>query len=218
MDLFTLIQRLGKAPKEFLEVVSPRYLNALLNGYGAIDSRIMHVMGIVDDPLAPSPWPLGPVASLNACSRVYLAEPNLDRGVAILLEKFEEVLRSCPDKEPVRGGFAGRRFADVVAEVVKQGRPALLFGEPTPSWVFHYSVGFNLAFEEFDSPAAKADRERIARFSHWLSRQYSWEVSVPWHRLIRIYEGGALQGLEAFVRLWDQFIVSPEEAARHAMP
>ncbi len=217
MDLLTLIQRLRTTPREFLEVVSPRYLNALLNGYGAIDSRIMHVMRIVDDPLA-SPWPCGPVASLNACSRVYLAEPSLDRGVAILLDKFEEVLGSYPEKKPVTGGLAGRRFADVVAEVVKQGRPALLFGEPTPSWVFHYSVGFHLAFDEFDSRAAKNDREQLARFSQWLPRQYSWELSVPWHRLLRIYEGGALHSLEAFVRCWEEFIASPEEAARDALP
>lgn len=130
----------------------------------------------------------------------------------MILEKFESVFRTWPDKEPGKGGFAGRRFADVVTEFVRQGRPALLFGEPTPSALFHYSVGFNLAFEEFDSEAAKAEREQLARFSQWLQRQYGWEVSVPWHRLIRIYEGGSLRGLEGFVRLWDEFVASPEEA------
>lgn len=129
MDLVTLIQQLRKAPQEFLEVVSPIFLEALLNGYGAIDSRIMYVMRIVDDPSAPSPWPVGPVASLDACSRVYLAEPDLARGVEMLLDKFEEVLRTWPgNKELLKGGFAGRCFPEVVAEFVRQGRPALLCG------------------------------------------------------------------------------------------
>lgn len=218
MELLTLIQKLQKAPVEFLEEVSPIHLGALLDGYGAIDSRILFVRGAIDDPLSPSPWPVGPQASLNVFSRIYLAEPDLGRGVATILEKLESVLRTWPDKEPVKGGFAGRRFADVVAEFVRQGRPALLFGEPTPSMLFHYSVGFNLAFEEFDSEAAKAEREQLARFSQWLQRQYGWDVSVPWHRLIRIYEGRSLRGLEAFVRLWDEFVATPNELARGPVP
>ncbi len=132
----------------------------------------------------------------------------------MLLEKFEEVLQTWPDEEPAKGVFARRRFPEVVAEFVKQGREALLFGgEQTPSWLFHFSVGFNLAFEELDPNAARAEREQLARFSKWLHRQYSWEVSVPWHRLIRVYEGGTVRGLEAFVRLWDEFVASPDEAA-----
>lgn len=205
MELLTLIQRLRQAPQEFLEVVSPLYLDALLNGYGAIDSRIMYVMRKLDDPLSSSPWPRGPRASLSVFSRVYLAEPELERGVAVLLERFEGLFRTWPDKDLVRGGAAGRSFADVLAEVVKQGRPALLFGEPTPLYAFHYSVGFNLAFEELEPAAAAAERSQFARFSRWLQHQYDWDVTVPWHRLIRIYEGPGLQGLEAFVRLWDEF-------------
>lgn len=213
MELFTLIQRLRETPQEYLEVVSPRYLNAFLDGYGAIDTRITQVMRIVDDPLGSSPWPIGPVASLNACSRVYLTEPNLTHGVATLLKKFEEVLWTLPDKNPVHGAVAGRHFVDLVAEAVKEGPATVfsIFGEPTPFWAFHYSVGFHLAFDEFDFRAAKADRERLARFSQWLPRQYSWELSVPWHRLLRVYEGGGLGALEAFVRLWEKFIASPEE-------
>lgn len=214
MELFALIQRLHETPHEYLEVVSPRYLNALLDGYGAVDSRIVRVMRIVDDPLSSSPWPLGPVASLNACARVYLAEPNLERGVAILLKRFKEVLQTLPDKNPVRGAGAGRRFVDLVAEAVRQGPATVfsVFGEATPSWVYHYSIGFDLAFAEFDAEGARADREQIAQFTQWLQRQYSWEVSVPWHRLMRVYEGESLHGLNSFVRSWDEFVASPEGA------
>ena len=218
MELFTLIQRLREAPQEFLEVVSPLYLNALLDGYGSVDSRILHAMRVVDDPVSLSPWPLGPVASLDACSRVYLVEPDLRRGVAVLLEKFEEVLRSSPGKDPIFGGFAGRRFVDLVADVIKQGRPGMLFGELTPSSMFHYSMGFNLASEEFDPAAAKSEREQLERFAWWLSRLNGWEICVPWHRMIRVYEGAWREGLEAFVRLWDRFLLSPEEAARRTPP
>ncbi len=219
MDLLTLIQRLRQTPHEFLEEVSPIHLNSLFHGYGAIDNRILEIMQTFDYPLSSPPWPLGPCVSISVCSRVYLVEPDLARGVALLLEKFEEVLRTWPDKEPAEGGFAGRGFVEVVAEFVKQGRPGLLCGrEQTPSWLFHFSAGFNLAFEELDARAAKAERDQIARFSHWLQREYSWNVSVPWHRLLHVYEGGGLGALEAFVCLWERFIVSPKEVARQAVP
>jgi hypothetical protein len=199
MDLLNVVGQLRETPEKFLESVSPVYLDALIHGYGTVDRRAFGMLQALS-------LPVGPTASLGVCTRMYLAEPDATRGVAILLEKFENFLRASPREEPVRQSFAGRSFASVVGEVVKKQRPALLFREPTVSWVFHFSVGFNLAFEEVDSGAARADREQLACFGEWLQRRYGWQASVPWHRLIRVYEGEDFQGLTSFVRLWDEFV------------
>jgi hypothetical protein len=204
MKLLGLIVELRERPQRFLEVVSPIYLDALLHGYSAVDLRASRMKRAVD-------LLEGSASSLSVCSRMYLAEQDPAKGVEVLLEKFEAVLRAPADEGPVRGVFAGRQFASVVAEVVNQGRPGLAFGEPTLSWVYHFSVGFDLAFGEEDLEAADADRRQLMRFSEWLSRRYGSKAVVPWHRLLRVHEGEALRGLKAFVGLWDQFVATTSQ-------
>lgn len=204
MNLLEVIVGLRKRPERFLEIVSPIYLDALLHGYSAVDdraSRMKRAVDIMD----------GSTSSLSVCSRMYLAELDPVKGVDVLLEKFETVLRAPADETLVRGVFTGRQFASVVAEVVNQGRPALAFGEPTLSWVHHFSVGFDLAFADDDPEAADADRRQLVRFSEWLSRRYGSNAVVPWHRLLRVYEGEDLRDLKAFVDLWDQFVATTSQ-------
>jgi hypothetical protein len=205
MNLAEMIDDLRTTPQNYLECVSPVYLHAFFHGYQTVDSSLGDLMQSLAARVEPAS-----MTEMGPCLRIYLSESDPFHGVNILLDRLSEIAHATGDLAPRPGVFTGRGFASVISGAVKQGRPALVFAEPTVSWMFHFSRGFMVASERIVPNVAEAERARIEGFGKWLQGRYRWKVPAPWQKLIRIYEGEGPDGLAAFVRLWEEFASTVE--------
>ena len=121
---------------------------------------------------------------------------------------FDELsaLLDGPFKElpPQVTSLTGAGFPVAAIEVIRQGRPALLFFEPTPHCLAMTWAGFVLGVAAVDPTLGERQRLEALAFDRWARRYYK-TPDIHWCKALRIFGGPGTDGLTAFVSLWMEF-------------
>lgn len=195
------VQAVRDDPERFVEPVDPIYLGAFISGAieanFALRARIRTLLDVLPGPSGASPW-----------SRAYLLHQPAE-AVRTLLDALVEATAE-DGFEP--GHSASGSCIDAVRDAVGQGRWGLALGQPSVLWLSNYIRGFHTALRCWLPDRAEAEEQRLAAFESWLAARYG-ERPIPWHRLLRVFEGEGLSGVERFVELWGAW---QDELAAHA--
>jgi hypothetical protein len=197
MQLREFVQTVRKDPAAFIEPVDPKYLSALLSGYKAVNGALRAPLQKLAERYADR------YSGVDICWIAYLHFPPPQRGVDWVLQELDVLL----EKEEVpfeEGPWARERCMDPILDAIKQGRPGMMLGEPSVFWLASYTRGFMTALCSCDPGRAKAEQAELDGFEAWLQEELA-EPGVPWHRLIRAFDGGCQEGVGRFAWRWDKW-------------
>ncbi len=197
MDILSLIRDMQAAPDKHITPVDPISLGAFLHGYMAAN---------------PAPWTAydrllerlrGPDAA-DAATRVYLLERDDEKAVSLLLSHLEELLAAEENRVVPEDAGTFEAWAPVVIEGIRQGRPGMFLGECTVMWLCNYVRGFHAGLHAADAAAARRQEGELEEFERWLQDRYD-EPSAPWYKILRVFGGPGLRGLNKLVQTWDEW-------------
>jgi hypothetical protein len=86
----------------------------------------------------------------------------------------------------------------------------MYLGELTLDWLYNFMLGARAADEDCFPGRAAHRNPQYTRFERWLQDRYECP-DAAWHRILRVYGGPGLDGLELFFELWDEFLVEEGE-------
>ncbi len=197
MDFTDLVKDLLKSPLSYLDCECPLALGAFMNGYGCADAGAEWLLKHLEDSFE------GP-SNASAYTKVFLRYSGR-KGLEVLLGETQSLITKYGEPTAKPGSMAGTRFLSTVVDVIEQGRPGMMLGEPTVSWLANCWNGFLLGTERIDSDLAAEQRSTASGFERWISKRYA-EPGSPWHGIVRVYEGPCEKGLRKFADLWRAFI------------
>lgn len=193
MKLNDILLALRQEPEKILAEPHTLSLWAFLNGYG-LGNRAAHpvIRAINDDFEGPS------VA--DACSKAYL---RFDDRTAFskVIDALDVRLRQTPPSAPPASELTADGFMSAVVQAIRSGRPGMMLGELSVSWLAHCHAGFLAGLEESDPEGASAARGELESFDRWVAGQFS-EPNPGWYKILRVYEGPGEKGLRRFAELW----------------
>jgi hypothetical protein len=198
MNVRALLQTLRTDPKRYLECPCPESLGAFLGGYVCVDDSLGLAWKFATDTDR-----LDGPAEMGLFSRAYLSFEDTSEGMVRVLQLLEEVLPVGPIS-PLPGPHAHRSFPPLVMEAFDQRRLGLVLREPTISCLFHTYQGHLVGTEAIAPQEAGAQQHTLRAFEAWLREEYE-HPHAGWHRILRVYGGESLAGVQKFVELWREF-------------
>lgn len=176
---------------DHVEPCDPIYMWAFFTGCVEANAALRApIRSLLDDVPGPS--------GAEAWSRAYLLYAP-GEAVRIVLNRLCQTTIE-DDFEP--GPSAWTSPVPAVIDAVGQGRWGLVLGECSVLWLANHLRGFHAALERWLPDRARTERERLQAFESWLAARYG-QGPVPWHRLLRVFEGEGPSGVEKFVELWE---------------
>lgn len=189
MDFTTLVGTVRRDPEGYLTELHPMALEGLLSGYSCVDGRVSELLVQLSAEMGE------PQSTAPVFMKVHL---TLDDRSAIdaVLGRIQQRLTTLPIG-PVRD--CGAR--SLVLRAIREGRPGMILGEPTVSWLANFLNGYLLALDHADPDAAARERDAMTAFAARVNERYG-TATVPWWKLLRVFEGPCESGLRAFASYW----------------
>lgn len=199
MKLADLTNKLLAAPLTYLDYECPRDLWAFMSGYGCADEGPIELLRGLDARFK------GP-SGARAYTKVFLLHPG-SKGVELLLAEILALIAEHGEPSVSPGALAGPEFVSAVVGAIEQGRPGMMLGEPTVSWLANYWSGFLAGTERVDARVAAEQRACASAFGRWMSERYD-APDCPWHKIVRAFAGPGQVGLRKFAELWRAYEVT----------
>ena len=203
------------ADPEILEAPSALHLAAFYGGYAFAVPGVGWIPGAVDAHIGVSG------TSMRSWHHVYMRLRGRDGLVQVAKAILAVVSHGPRDPEASQGTPVSQSPPEHVVRTLGQAwrlqRVGIYLGELTLDWLYNFMLGARAADEDYFPGRAAHRNPQYTRFERWLQGRYECP-DAAWHRILRVYGGPGLDGLELFFELWDEFLVEEGELLRPSVP
>jgi hypothetical protein len=194
-DLLSLLDAIEKSPGTRLEHFTAYALDQVVSGFRAADVSCAAVMDELHAHLASDR-----LGEMSPLVRIHLDHRNFEDGARAGLSLLRKVASKLA-RPPAPAVMAEQHCVSLLVDAIEQRRSALFLSEPSVVCLFHFLGGYFAAMEQFEPAVSTHQQQEVVGFEHWIGEAYS-EQGSPWQRVLSVYEGPGLSGLEAFARHW----------------
>lgn len=200
MNIVELLADMQGSPEKYIFPVDCMALGAYLHGYRMANPVHFTAYQILSNELQ---------GSDNTCAAtaMYLREPSDVKGVALLVHGLQQLLQDPENRVPPTDCHVDDAWAPSILDGIRQGRPAMYLGESNVFWLNNYVNGFLAGLRARNPVAAEEQERELADFERYLQRYFK-KPGIQWYKLLRIYGGVYINGLNKFAKMWDEWKAS----------
>lgn len=200
MSLTEILLAIRKEPEAYFRPVDCVALEAFIRGYMATNAKLWTAFQLLSEELAgQTTW--------DATTIMFLREPDDHKAVIRVLDGLIQTLATSEHIPPPPDLHLDDAWAPSILDGIRQGRPGMYLGESNVFWLNNYVNGFLAGLRARNPVAAEEQERELADFERYLQRYFK-KPGIQWYKLIRIYGGVYIDGLNEFAKRWDEWKAS----------